>query len=161
MVEYLSWDSGLVAGDLNRVADVFSQAITPPPVADSDGDGIPDWWMIQYFHHLTGQAGDKSRAGDDADGDGMSNLEEYLAGTSPIDSNSVLKVQIAVDLSGTNVLLTWPAILGKNYRVQYKNNLSDPAWQDAPENPTIRGGEGRFTASEISSARYFHVIIVP
>jgi len=53
---------------------------------DSDGDGIPDWWMVKYFGHPTGQAGDQSLAGDDADGDGISNLQEYLNGTDPTDS---------------------------------------------------------------------------
>src|SRR5581483_4129846 len=50
---------------------------------DTDGDGIPDWWMLQNFGHATGQAADKSRATDDADGDGINNFAEYLAGTNP------------------------------------------------------------------------------
>jgi alpha-galactosidase len=52
-------------------------------VYDSDGDGIPDWWMLQYFGHATGLASDKSRAQDDADGDGLTNLQEYQIGTNP------------------------------------------------------------------------------
>jgi len=37
-------------------------------------------WMVQYFGHATGQAGDLSRAQDDVDGDGVSNLAEYSLG---------------------------------------------------------------------------------
>ena len=40
---------------------------------DSDGDGIPDAWMLYYFGHVTGPGRrSSSRASkDDADGDGM------------------------------------------------------------------------------------------
>jgi len=50
---------------------------------DTDGDGIPDWWMMVYFGHPTGQAYDKSRAEDDTDGDGVNNKQEFIKGTNP------------------------------------------------------------------------------
>jgi len=46
---------------LNRVQDVFASA-QDALVADSDGDGIPDWWMLKYFGHANGQPNDLSRA---------------------------------------------------------------------------------------------------
>jgi hypothetical protein len=51
---------------------------------DNDGDGIPDWWMMQYFGHPTGQASDQSLAGNDPAGDGLSNLQKYLLGLNPL-----------------------------------------------------------------------------
>ncbi len=50
---------------------------------DSDGDGIPDWWMLKYFGHATGQSGDNTLASQDYDGDGYNNLTEYQNGTDP------------------------------------------------------------------------------
>ena len=50
---------------------------------DTDGDGIPDWWMLQYFGHATGLASDNSRAQDSAANDGVSNLTKYLRGADP------------------------------------------------------------------------------
>jgi hypothetical protein len=85
---FQSWDAGLVSGDLNGAGDVFAGGLNNLPALDNDGDGIPDWWMIQCFGHPTGQVGDLSRAQDDADGDGMNNLQEFLAGTMPIDPAS-------------------------------------------------------------------------
>ena len=51
---------------------------------DTDGDGIPDSWMIQYFGHPTGQASDQSFAWNDPAGDGLSNLQKYQLGISPL-----------------------------------------------------------------------------
>ncbi|HYV37977.1 MAG TPA: hypothetical protein VE988_19990, partial [Gemmataceae bacterium] len=49
----------------------------------------------------------------DYDGDGMNNANEDLAGTNPLDSNSVLRI---LSIS-TNNLVTWSSVSGKTYRV--------------------------------------------
>ena len=49
--------------------------------ADRDGDGIPDWYMNQY--RLWPKDG-TDISGNDPDGDGLTNLEEFLGGTDPI-----------------------------------------------------------------------------
>ncbi|MEY2526915.1 MAG: large repetitive protein, partial [Verrucomicrobiota bacterium] len=64
------------ATDPNGNTSQFSATQTVTTI-DSDGDGIPDNWMNLHFSHATGQAADKSRATDDADGDGMTNIQEY------------------------------------------------------------------------------------
>lgn len=51
---------------------------------DSDGDGLPDSWEQMFFGGL-GQT-----ATGDADGDGVSNLQEFLDGTNPTNSLSAL-----------------------------------------------------------------------
>ena len=51
-------------------------------LTDTDGDGAPDWW--EQFYGLDWQSPD---AGLDADGDGWTNLEEYLGGTNPLQDN--------------------------------------------------------------------------
>ena len=154
IVAFQSWSSGLVAGDLNRVEDVF--AVLQWGTIDSDGDGIPDLWMMHYFGHQTGQQGDLSRAQDDADGDGMSNLQEFLAGTDPINPASILRVQIQAQVSSpNNVMLNWPAVPGKNYRVQFKDNLNDAVWSEAPG--VIIGSQGSFAVPAGQSSRFYRV----
>jgi len=86
-------------------------------LVDTDGDGIPDCWMIQYFGHLTGQSNDNSRAADDADGDGLSNLQEYLAGTDPTNGASSFRI-ISVVPSGIDLLVTWTMGSGKTNALQ-------------------------------------------
>jgi hypothetical protein len=155
---FQSWDSGLVNGDFNRAADVYAGDLSSWPALDSDGDGIPDWWMIEYFGHPTGQAGDLSRAQDDADGDGMNNLQEFLAGTIPTNPNSLLALSIAADGTRTNLLLGWNAVSGKNYQVLSATNLSNPVWQVFPASIGVNGSQRYFNVQATDSQRFFRIL---
>jgi len=50
---------------------------------DTDSDGLPDWWEMKWFYSLN------YGANDDPDGDGITNIQEYLYGTDPTSSGSV------------------------------------------------------------------------
>lgn len=49
---------------------------------DTDQDGLPDSWEIQYFGDLSFDADD------DPDLDNFTNLEEYVGGSNPTDETS-------------------------------------------------------------------------
>lgn len=129
---------------------------------DSDADGIPDAWMMEYFGHATGQAGDLSQAADDADGDGMSNLAEYLAGTHPKDPASYLLIT-SVSAGGTNgVLVVWGSATNKLYSVQRApavgsggafTNLAEHILSTPPEN-------GYWDTTATNGAAFFYRIRV-
>jgi hypothetical protein len=157
VIAYQSLNLNLAASGLNRGLDVFTETLPPWGAADSDGDGIPDLWMTHYFGHPTGQAGDLSRAQDDADGDGMSNLQEFLAGTVPTDPASVLHLQIAVQVAAPdNVMLNWPAAPGKNYRIQFKDDLNDSNWSEIP-GAAVVGLKGAASIPASASTRFYRV----
>ena len=65
----------------NSAGSVTSSAatLTVTASADSDSDGLPDAWEQQHFGSLN------QAAGGDPDSDGSTNLEEYQAGTDPMD----------------------------------------------------------------------------
>ncbi len=50
-----------------------------PKSPDTDGDGLPDDWEMEFFGELS------QDADDDADGDLLSNVEEYHLGSNPAD----------------------------------------------------------------------------
>ena len=87
-------------------------------MVDTDANGLPDWWELQYFGHLTG-----SDPNADADHDGMSNLAEWLAGTNPTNASSCLQL-IAIPPNNPNVfVVSWPSVAGKYYRLERATNL--------------------------------------
>src|SRR6266446_5591902 len=57
---------------------------TDPLNPDSDGDGIPDGWEVAHWLNPN----DPGDAAADWDGDGLTNLQEYLAGTDPNNPDS-------------------------------------------------------------------------
>jgi hypothetical protein len=129
---------------------------------DSDGDGIPDSWMLQYFDHPTGLAIDHSRAQDDADGDGMSNLQEFLAGTNPLDAQSSLKLRAqAVNPATGRPQFAFTAIAGVGYTLQYCDNLGSGIWiklRDYPADPTTRTVIVNDPGAANSPARFYRLL---
>jgi len=129
---------------------------------DSDADGIPDSWMLQIFGHPTGLASDRSQAQDDADGDGMTNLQEYLAGTDPIDAQSVLKLQFQGIDSGTRKpQFTFTAMPGIGYTLQYSDDLASGTWQklrDEPAGDTIRPVTVSDPGAVNAPARFYRIV---
>ena len=58
---------------------VFFRALGVSATADTDGDGMTDWWECNFGL----DPADSSDAGLDLDGDGLTNLEEFTNGTHP------------------------------------------------------------------------------
>ena len=97
---------------------------------DSEGAGIPDWWRQKYFGHVDARVGDLSRASDDADGDGKTNLQEYIFGTDPTVKDFAWPIlHISSDNSGQRVL-TFSTMLDRVYHIQYSDTPGGP-WTQA------------------------------
>ncbi len=92
----------------------FDVTVVAPP--DTNTNGLPDAWETTYG--VTDPNGDP-------DGDGLTNLQEYLANTNPTNASSVLKVISASSLANGQFSLSWASVGGTRYRVQYANRVSD------------------------------------
>jgi len=97
-------------GQTNSSVATVDLTVVPPP--DSDSNGLPDAWEAAYG--LSDPDGD-------ADGDGQSNLQEFLENTNPTNAASVFQIIECSRLTNGYVRLTWPSTGGTRYRVQFLN----------------------------------------
>jgi hypothetical protein len=63
--------------------------------------------------------------------------------------------------TATEVALTWQAVPGWNYRVQYKNDLMDANWQDLPGDVAATGITASKTTARSGTHRFFRVRWLP
>lgn len=91
---------------------------------DSDGDGIPDAWERSLINRGLGTSLADVNPDDDADGDGLSNLQEYLAGSYAFDDDNGFSLAIK-RVNGNSPVLEFLAINGRNYRVYGSANLGE------------------------------------
>ncbi len=98
---------------------------------DSDQDGLPDWWELQYGIEANNPAGRHGGAGD-FDLDGVTNIQEYLFGMNPAlpDSASLPKLEIVPHPSVAGAWrLGFPGIPNRYYRWQSSDDLAN-GWQN-------------------------------
>jgi hypothetical protein len=135
---------GSVAG---LIEILYPPAPALDPEADTDGDGLLDSWEDEHFGNLT------ANATADSDGDGTTNMMEYLAGTNPRSAASVFRP--TSHASGGNLVLTMPTVAGRSYRVWGTANLQG-AWT---QHDTITGDGStvawEYLMTQSATGRYF------
>jgi hypothetical protein len=68
----------------------------------------------------------------------------------------------AIDAAGDTVIITWSALEGITYRVQFKSDQSESTWIDLPGDVTARGSTAMKTDVIYTDAqRYYRVLIMP
>ena len=97
----------------------------------------------------------------DADGDGQTNYQEFLAGTDPTNAQDVLRLQSALANANT-VQLTFASAPGRNYRIEYKNNLSSLGWtalRDLTGTGSLLSLQDSLPAGTL--LRFYHLHLLP
>ncbi|MEI6342101.1 MAG: hypothetical protein WCR07_09095 [Verrucomicrobiota bacterium] len=134
---------------------------------DRNGDGLPDAWQRRINSDIN-----KVRPGDDADRDGLTNLEEYFAGTYALDPKSGFVLTAirnpatddAADASGgvseEPALLEFTVVSGRSYRIVGSPDLKE--W--SPVSFRLQGDAGAATPVSSyapSSVARIQVRVVP
>ena len=94
-------------------------------VADTDGDGIPDDWENTYGF----LAGDPNDGAGDTDHDGLTNLQEYLAGTDPASGTNYLRVERFTAEPNGAMQLEFNAVSNRTYAVEFLDEAKPGDWQ--------------------------------
>jgi hypothetical protein len=113
-------------GSLVEVHDILRWSFVTATVldGDADSDGLPDWWEETYSGSTT-----LTDRRSNLDRDPLLDWEEWVAGTDPTDPASVFGIA-AVELSPGGMVLTWPSMPNRIYRVFVADALP-PTWTEA------------------------------
>jgi hypothetical protein len=86
----------------------------------SDGSAVAEAWKQLYF-------GDPAAFSPllDADGDGLNNQGEYIAGTNPQNSESRFSVKTVETDDGNGFIISWDCVTGRVYSVYWKRGLGE------------------------------------
>jgi hypothetical protein len=148
--------TGYANDPTNWVADAPSPG--PAGQLDTDGDGMPDAWESQNGLSPTDSTG-LNGANGDPDGDGFTNLQEYLAGTDPQSGGSTLR--LTATRNGGNVDLSFTAVAGRTYTILRCSTMSSGGswtpWMNVP----AQGGTGPVTVQDALSGgtqRFYRVV---
>lgn len=100
-------------------------AVLDPGATDSDADGLPDWWEQAL---VDANPSDNLNSildvlpNGDADQDGSSNREEWLAGSAANDPDSLFVVESTAP-SGGGFVVRWSSAIGHTYTLHQSTNL--------------------------------------
>jgi hypothetical protein len=130
---------------------------------DSVGDGIPDAWRAAHFGGSGTTTNSQSAAAADPDHDGLSNWQEFLAGTDPNNAANTLRLP-KLSISGTNVTVNFPSVQGIVYRVEDRDDLATGFWSILADQVIGTGGTIQVVDPGIDAAlpkRFYRFEVLP
>jgi len=121
---------------------------------DMDEDGMLDVWEKTFFDYNPSSYGN-------ADGDGSSNGDEYIAGTDPTNSASYFHVTTDVAEVGGEVrfIIEWTAVTGRVYNIYWTPSLTQ---EFQPLETGIQYPQHSYTDTVHSaeSSGYYRVVVM-
>src|SRR5207249_1957263 len=121
---------------------------------DQNANGMSDVWEQIY-------GASALNPNLDSDGDGVSNSKESIAGTNPLDANSVPRIPTFIRTNNT-FSVTLPCALGKQYQLQSIQPTNGIPWTNWIVEATTVARSGTnitLTAPTAGTAKFFRVAI--
>lgn len=119
--------------------------------ADTNGLWAEQYFAVAVTNILT----------DDDDRDGMTEAQELLAGTNPLDANSNLRLG-PLTASGSSFTATWASVAGKTYLLQSATNCAGPFADLAGTQTNATGSSVTLTVPTTNAAAFFRLrLVVP
>ena len=114
-------------------------------------DGVPNSWRLQYFGagYLTDS---RVGAGTDADGDGSSNLQEFLAGTDPLNPLSGFTIGIQAIPR-----ISFVSVPGTTYKILRRDNANSQTGVEVGQ-VTASGTQTSFIDASVSNPTGFYTV---
>jgi hypothetical protein len=134
----------LDSSDLSFAARLEGTLTVAPELLDGDADGLSDGWEINNFGST-----ENGSPGVDNDGDGVSNFDEFVAGTQPTNAVSFFRIE-QVNPTG----LFWTAVPGRIYSVERTSDLGQPFSQIASG---LTVGSYLFNSPTNGAANYYRI----
>ena len=118
------YQSGIweIPDDINPVPDPLALYIAPTIVSDdTDNDGLPNTWELEYFLNSTGAV-----ASADSDDDGQSNLQEFIGGSDPTNAASMFCITDAGwETNSLGYVVQWNSISNRYYSIHWSSSLTN------------------------------------
>lgn len=122
-------------------------------LADSDGDGMPDWWEDDHFGHPTNELPDV-----DPDSDEAGNLDEYRADTQPTNVASVLRITGIVGATNLPTVYWTGGIWATQYVDRCTNLVGVVGWESVTTNAPPTAAVTNYTDLSATNTIYFYRI---
>ena len=145
-VVFVSLADDLVARDNNSQSDVFARDLFTQTTyclsMNRDGTGTGNGCSaMPVLSGDGGAVGFSSDASDLIEGDGNNAADVFVARLASI---PVLRL-LGIERASGGVAIHWAAVPGQTYRIEYKTQINDPAWQTLP---------GAVTATTAAAAKW-------
>jgi Tol biopolymer transport system component len=177
-VAYRSFATNIVPGDINNFADLFiydtSNNATILVSVDAAGSSTAADRSLQPVFSADGRtllfqswapdiSGSDFNSGSDLFALDLTALPVTSSGGGQTNAASVFYAQLWLPGSPPQTpTLSWPLAPAVAYQVQYKNNLTDPAWQALPGNIIFIGGTGYVTdPAPAPDKRFYRIVLSP
>ena len=151
---YTNWN--VVVTNASRPTGFLSSTAILTILADTNANGLPDTWEAAHGFDAENPALPDA----DPDGDGLSNREEYLAGTDPRDAASCLQVETPLLLGGA--WIPFQAVSNRTYSLFYANSLAGGGpWTKLADVPARASNRVEFIGDPGWTTNRFYRVVLP